>query len=464
VNITTLISRSVFGANIIDNFITYSFNANIMTANSIVDMSTNINPAINLVIDVLGYFNPGDNGGGSFYWDDSSVETANNGTIFISNLSLTGRWKRIYSSEINVRWFGAKGDGGDDSPSFNAAIDTGLNIFVPEGSYSVSGLSLHWNQSIYGESTLSELHANQTNQPLLTISRFGRVRELTLYSQQYVLNENFIAINVLDQGNTVICDALRIVGGFTNAIKLSDSNNVVISNCYISGMMACQIQIQGGTHNIIENNYLEKCSGTSFIKLVNAPSVTIKNNYIAGGNQDRPQGQGIYAESNVSGYNYAVINLESNDIDNIGGQAIVIVGYYSIRIKGNWLSAGRTAGVSSIFLAGCKRVEISGNDIYTSGYMGLQITDCEVGAITNNQIEQWEDTGIFMLRCRQFSIIANQIGNLTGLDPDGYIMKVGLSENQGDYNIISNNIFNGNTITNLYYEGSHNIVNNNILM
>ncbi|QDW23969.1 hypothetical protein FFJ24_003650 [Pedobacter sp. KBS0701] len=438
-----------------------------MTANSIYQLVNNIDPSVNGFVNVLGFYNPGDHGGGDFFWDSTANEDVDGGTIIKSAFPgvTIGRWKRRYTGELNVKWFGAKSDGSNDSVYFQNAIKTGLNIFIPEGKYAVSGLVLQGNQAFFGESTLSELQAVETDKPILTMGEFSRVKELSFYSATYVADPNFCAIKVNNHGYSVIIENLRITGGFTNAVNCIDSNNVSIFNCFISGMVESQIVISKGTHNVIENNTMEKCGGTSFIRLINAATVIIKNNYIGGSDTDRPSAQGIYAESNDPDYHFAVLIIDSNDIDNIGGQAVAVVGYYSVRIKSNWFSAGRTVGVSSVYLNGCARIDFTGNDIYTSGYMGLQMADCEVGSITNNQIEQCKDTGIFMLRCKEFCIQSNQIGSLTPKDPNGGCdMKVGLSENQGDYNIISSNIFKGNTSTNLYYEGANNVINNNISM
>src|SRR5216684_3772424 len=67
---------------------------------------------------VLGYHAPGDGGGGTFYWDASATEPGNAGTIFVpaSNPPM-GRWKRLgadQACDIEVRWFGAKGDATTD--------------------------------------------------------------------------------------------------------------------------------------------------------------------------------------------------------------------------------------------------------------------------------------------------------------------------------------------------------------
>jgi hypothetical protein len=71
------------------------------------DASTSSKPAII----VGGYSSVGDGGGGVFYWDTSSSSGDDGGTIIVPTGSTTGRWLRIYAGDVNVKWFGAKGDG-----------------------------------------------------------------------------------------------------------------------------------------------------------------------------------------------------------------------------------------------------------------------------------------------------------------------------------------------------------------
>ena len=73
-------------------------------------------PTTELYVTVLGYHEhePGDGGGGSFYWDNSYVGKGDKGLIILSKVldpSIKGGWRRIYNEPISVKWFGARGKG-----------------------------------------------------------------------------------------------------------------------------------------------------------------------------------------------------------------------------------------------------------------------------------------------------------------------------------------------------------------
>lgn len=72
---------------------------------------------------MLGRNDPGDGGGGTLYWDASSTETDNGGTIFKPDslgAADPGRWKRRLEGYVTPEMFGAVGDGStDDEPAFD---------------------------------------------------------------------------------------------------------------------------------------------------------------------------------------------------------------------------------------------------------------------------------------------------------------------------------------------------------
>jgi hypothetical protein len=108
--------------------------------------------ALNELSTVLGYYSPGDGGGGDLYWDTSSGP-GNNGTIFPIG---TGRWIRVETNLFNVKWFGAKGDNvHDDTSAVQDCINTaprGKIVFFPKGTYKVTAqINLKTGQTYMGE-------------------------------------------------------------------------------------------------------------------------------------------------------------------------------------------------------------------------------------------------------------------------------------------------------------------------
>ncbi len=94
------------------------------------------------------------NRGGTFVW--SSTGTANGGTVFDG---ATGFWNRQYTGGVNVKWFGAVGDGlTDDTSAINTALAIGgIQLYFPKGTYNVTStiwLKKH-GQSIIGETLAS---------------------------------------------------------------------------------------------------------------------------------------------------------------------------------------------------------------------------------------------------------------------------------------------------------------------
>ena len=62
--------------------------------------------------------------GGTFIW--SATGTANGGTVFAG---ATGYWIRQYSGAVNVKWFGAKGDG-ITNDTFSAAVKAEVSLVI----------------------------------------------------------------------------------------------------------------------------------------------------------------------------------------------------------------------------------------------------------------------------------------------------------------------------------------------
>ena len=98
-------------------------------------------------------------GGGWFRYDSSDASTSDDASLTIVRTGDSRRYKRMHSDmSVNVRWFGAVGDGTtDDYAAFQAALDTGHTVDIPNGTYSISAtlVSDTSGQIIRGESLVS---------------------------------------------------------------------------------------------------------------------------------------------------------------------------------------------------------------------------------------------------------------------------------------------------------------------
>ena len=136
-------------------------NLPIKVINTIADLRAfPVNSNLNILVN--GYYTDGDGGGGYFYpVTTGGPYTDNGGTIITTGLGITASsaWLRNYSGNVNVKWFGAKGDynpntstGTDDAPAFNAAITYvnsigGGTVYVPPVQYGYCLNEQVWVQS-----------------------------------------------------------------------------------------------------------------------------------------------------------------------------------------------------------------------------------------------------------------------------------------------------------------------------
>jgi len=69
-----------------------------------------------------GHSTEGDGGEGDFYWDSASTASDNGGTIIKVTAVTTGRWVRLYSGPVDIKWFGAVVGTTDYTTEIDAAI------------------------------------------------------------------------------------------------------------------------------------------------------------------------------------------------------------------------------------------------------------------------------------------------------------------------------------------------------
>jgi hypothetical protein len=84
-----------------------------------------------------------DGGEGSFYWTSDTTTPDDGGTVVVPTGPRIGCWKRVIDESLNVKWFGATGNGTtDDTTAIQATIDiattTGQSVYLPDGYYRIT--------------------------------------------------------------------------------------------------------------------------------------------------------------------------------------------------------------------------------------------------------------------------------------------------------------------------------------
>ncbi len=110
-----------------------------------------------MTISVRGYHAADQrDGGGLFTWSPQSTAMDNGGTVIMPATTVQGqpgRWVRTFDGMVNVKWFGAVGNGkADDTVAVQRAIDqtqAGGALLFPAGQYSVTMLDTRRSETTW---------------------------------------------------------------------------------------------------------------------------------------------------------------------------------------------------------------------------------------------------------------------------------------------------------------------------
>lgn len=217
---------------------------------------------------VGGYYTHGDGGGGQFYYDRGASDADNGGTILAPTAG-AGRWKRIYGgAEINVRWFGAKGDGATDDTAAIQAAASGGDIFVPPGNFRHGPIAISKSVRFLGGSSVTPIFTTGVNESLYEVTSPNvTIEGLNISGVSGTISANKYIVRIASNNCRVknICltaltasDGIKGSGNLKviHGVYVESSHSVIIEGCTIAGISGAAIFLKEVSYSTVRNNHI----------------------------------------------------------------------------------------------------------------------------------------------------------------------------------------------------------------
>jgi hypothetical protein len=324
----------------------------------------------------------GDGGGGTFYWDasDLSAEVAadtQSGIYVAPNSDSTGAsgaWVRQYSGAVNVRWFGADGDGTtDDTAAIRAAFAFSKNLFFSAGVYIVDG-------SDTGVLLIVDANGVSLRGEGFGVTRLQGKPGATGFT--WIKGDDSARANVAINGLWFYGNAASRGTGEDYFIWANNADSWNIEQCKFEDARSTStaskaIIISAGSVDVMVRNNFFSNNGGEDINFYGADGAIFRCSAI-GNHHHQPQGPAIEIEgrngTTISGYEVRDITISGNTI------------------RSTAASYGG-AGAEGILVIGGRGVNISDNIINRRGEHGIKVIGTHNIAITNNVIKDMGNTG-----------------------------------------------------------------------
>mgnify|MGYP003371794650 CR=1 FL=1 len=392
------------------------------TANTIEQLKTMNFLKVGDIVEVLGYYSAGDGAGHKRIIkaedDGSGVQLSNNLWACI-----------VHNGEVNVSWFGAKGnDTDDDTEAIQKAVNIGNKINFENRVYLISNTitinkSVVFNEQfstfkLCGNSGLdiNSSDVNINNIKFISGSPEHSWRAISAYKKEL---ENIKIYN---------CEFI----GVNRCIVLAIKKNVLIEKCNMSNSKEKACSVLGDIENItIKNNNIVNSGYTGIeiagglAKNVIIDSCYINRNGINGDDVVKKQGINIHGAHNITVVNCTISENKGNGLDISGHNVLtpnesrgkdVIVSNNKF-INNDYLNDYSTSNSSSnLIIYASKNVLVSSNMFMGAG-SGVQLsTDTSMPLenvdIMNNTFEELSCTASSYRALILFKNIKNGINNI----------------------------------------------------
>ena len=203
--------------------------------------------------EVLGYYTPGDRGGGLFVWNSASTLPDDGGYIIKpSAISGAGRWIRNISGERpNVKMWGAKGDNStNDTTAITLALSAMRYGWVTELVFTTGSYLI--NQTLQVPSNIKITGEGPANNTSIGMIQFSNQDIITTISPTTAAPFNYIPT---DSG-FIIENLTLYFQNYNNPIVANTSNTALTIHNPSDGAIIRNITTYGGAYGI-------KCIGTT---------------------------------------------------------------------------------------------------------------------------------------------------------------------------------------------------------
>ena len=408
--------------------------------------------------------------GGTFIYDSSKVVDDNGGTNFVG-------WVRQYDGAVNVKWFGAKGDGvTDDTAAIQKALDFGDSnkkiVGIYAGVYIITEIiNKYWIEGFGGTLKIKDNIISAGNIAYYPINSFipnQRLNFLNNITYKNLIIDANSSNNVgTDNNEFIVCDTitaggknLRISGctilnSIDSGIMASSCDGAILSDNFIDGATDSGFYINENegisdySKVICSNNKISNCvyDGIAVKRSVSGVLIT--------GNTIYNCGNGITHEyfGNGNGGNPKNCTISNNKIEYIGfgyddktpvpdAVGISLAKFDNGLCSNNFLNFIRGNGIVidgyNFALSNNKILTSTGSDAHPDSTKGIGIkilnrvegatTYVSYGLLTDNYINA-NNTGLRVISCDRLEITGGQYDSVTqsGIDLESFAKKVFVS-------------------------------------
>lgn len=381
----------------------------------------------NAKVILQGFSSIGDGGGGEFYWDSTSTEPDNVGTVIAPSIgSGAGRWKRNFNGAVNVKWFGAIADGTTDNTTI---IQNALNVSQQHGT-----------NEIYIGSESASFVIGTVNVPSgMSIKSNGAIIKPTSTGQGFVIdNQSFVEMAGLEFDGSS-----QLTGEIYCIHVINGSSHLKFADCYFRDgryglhiISANDVNITGCTFTNFRawGNYLVNISG---LKLIGNTSYNNINDGFKVAGLDLPSTQQLIQNviiiGNISynngqdGMDFAVnqidgVIISGNEFYNNALYGLTFKSVYqssstkNIIITDNIYKDNGAGGLNSQWIGAAPiNMRISKNIIYSSLNVnsGLRIQDVDAGTEVHDNTIYGYQYGIRIINSSNVRVYSNTCNNNT---------------------------------------------------